>query len=566
MLNELKIKIDPYKEVNSATLNGKPLSPYNELSNYLKEPFLKWAYKLLDVAEREINDDYQLSVIGERFETMFLEDLQTDNDACKNYLTERFPINLSPANRFKLVAGIAKEYHLPLPAREFQTPVCLDTGFITGNQLIKQTQPEQAVLCITENREKATEAVRSGTPLIILLSTRNSVSVHNGICLWEVQIDRFQDAAIAAIDRFVTVQAVIKAVRMIQKTGSIDSDDQQKAEVALSVDPYIRIPDIPIIEAGVTFDVPITVYPSESILPKIRSRSSNPTVLSVKNLQLQALAPGKVIVDFYREEEIIPFARKEITVSSDNYVRQIELHAPETSTSVGMMQKIVAYLKPEGADDVNTLIWETSDPVIGEIDSEGNFTANHVGSVTIRASTEHAEQLIEIEILPKVQYIRSSETQISLFVGEMHSIEAKVFPLDCYDNRYHWISSNPHIVKVIELEDGSTAIQASSFGDCVLTCITLDGSCSDTCQVHVESTFRRKKRSRSFLACSFVALIFAFLCAIIARTTGAMIGAVAAALFSILAILKNKNDLIWSVLIISATTVIAFGVRSGWFT
>ncbi len=52
-MNILKIKLNPYKDVNIASLDDKPLSPYSELNNYMKEPFLKWADKLLGAAERD---------------------------------------------------------------------------------------------------------------------------------------------------------------------------------------------------------------------------------------------------------------------------------------------------------------------------------------------------------------------------------------------------------------------------------------------------------------------------------------------------------------------------------
>ena len=72
-MNTLKIKLNPYKDINIASLDDKPLSPYSELNNYLKEPFLKWAHKLLDTAEREINDDYTLVVAAEEFEKLFFK-------------------------------------------------------------------------------------------------------------------------------------------------------------------------------------------------------------------------------------------------------------------------------------------------------------------------------------------------------------------------------------------------------------------------------------------------------------------------------------------------------------
>lgn len=566
MLNELRIRIDPYQDTNTATVNGRPLSPYSELSNYLKEPFLKWAGKLLETSEREINDDYQLTVIGEKFEGMLLEDLQTDDDACIGYSTDSFTLDLSPTDRFKILAELARTYHITLSAKDVQMPVCLDTSLVKGNRLVRQTDAGSAAICITEDVSKAQLAVRKGAFLTLCISSGNRVSFQNGNCIWEVQRNRFPAAANAILDRFVTIPAVVKVSKKIKEEADhLSSDDLQKAELATAIDLFVRIPEIPEIEAGSTYTIHPKVYPPGKQMPKLRLRSSNPAILSVNGFQLQAIAPGKATVEFYREDAIIPFVRKQITIATDHYVRRIDLSVPETATRVGETQQITAELEPEGAEDAHTLKWEVSDPGIGKIDSYGNFTAANIGIVTVRASTEHAEQYLDIEVLPDVQGIQASLPEAILYVGETTPIDAFVFPQNCYDTRYYWSSSNPRIASVVELEDGTTVIKATSFGECVLSCITADGTFSDTCNVHVESTFRRKKTPKTLLAVSFTALVLAFLCAIFAFTGAATVCATAAVLFGVIYVLKTRTDLVWVVLIVAGATAILFGIRSGWF-
>ena len=87
-MNTLKLKLNPYKNVNNISLDDRPISSYSELSNFMKEPFLKWADKLLATAERELNDEYDLVVQAEEFERLFLQDLQNDVQSeyfCQNH-------------------------------------------------------------------------------------------------------------------------------------------------------------------------------------------------------------------------------------------------------------------------------------------------------------------------------------------------------------------------------------------------------------------------------------------------------------------------------------------------
>ena len=39
-MNEVTVKIDPYDQVNEFTVNGRGVSPYSELNNFVKRPFI----------------------------------------------------------------------------------------------------------------------------------------------------------------------------------------------------------------------------------------------------------------------------------------------------------------------------------------------------------------------------------------------------------------------------------------------------------------------------------------------------------------------------------------------
>lgn len=88
-MNTLKLKLNPYKDINIASLDDKPLSPYSELNNYMKEPFLSWVSKLLEAAEREINDDYCLEVENRGLPYHFTEDNITDEPSYHSYEVDR---------------------------------------------------------------------------------------------------------------------------------------------------------------------------------------------------------------------------------------------------------------------------------------------------------------------------------------------------------------------------------------------------------------------------------------------------------------------------------------------
>ena len=56
-MNKVSLKLNPYQEFNTISLNDQNLSVYSELNNFMKEPFLKWAGQFFDSVERELNDE-----------------------------------------------------------------------------------------------------------------------------------------------------------------------------------------------------------------------------------------------------------------------------------------------------------------------------------------------------------------------------------------------------------------------------------------------------------------------------------------------------------------------------
>lgn len=286
-MNTLKLKLNPYKDINIASLDDKPLSPYSELNNYMKEPFLSWVSKLLEAAEREINDDYCLEVVSESFEALFLEGMQNDFDSCKEYRTASFQVN--------------------------------------------------------------------------------------------------------------------------------------------------------------------------------------------------------------------------------------------TSTS------------------------ESQDGVI---------TALKDGVATITATTTKASSSISVKVLPNIRNIVSTVTQSHLYVGQTESISVLVEPNNCFDSSYEWKSSDKSVAIVDKLDDGQTVIRATGIGNCTLTCIAKEGGCSTTCNVLVESTFKKRENAHGMLSLTAILAVACIFCAALSPVLCVPV-AIATVVCGVLAIARNKGDRFWAFILMAAAVLTA---------
>lgn len=131
----------------------------------------------------------------------------------------------------------------------------------------------------------------------------------------------------------------------------------------------------------------------------------------------------------------------------------------------------------------NPLIWNSSDPSVATVDSNGLVRAVSVGEVTVSASFANikAECIITVETTP-VSGITLSQTSTTLGVTEETQLTATVSPETATDKTVTWTSSNTDIATV----DANGKIKAISLGNATITATC--GNVSATCMVTVVPT------------------------------------------------------------------------------
>ena len=166
-MNHLQVLIDPYGANHKITLNGKPVSIYSEFSNFVKEPMLNWAHRFFETAEREINDEFHLTVIGNAFTQRFFHDLRTEN--CREFTAEDLPLSISAAQRMDVAMELAKKYHTDLSDCLPLFPVYSkeDTGDSEPPAVF--VSPEEAVLLLVESEDQIPVCAGQKTPKLALV-------------------------------------------------------------------------------------------------------------------------------------------------------------------------------------------------------------------------------------------------------------------------------------------------------------------------------------------------------------------------------------------------------------
>lgn len=561
MLNSIKLKLNPYKDINIVSLDDKPLSPYSELNNYMKEPFLKWADKLLEAAGREINDDYRLIVSAEEFEIQFLKDMQNDNDSCISYEREDFQISYSVGERYNIISQLFMKYNLAINTSNFRMPVYSEIQTVTDDSLMVETEMENATLYIAKDQDNIKNMIGGINPkIVVVIANKNRVTCVSSMqYIWEIEEKHLSEVVNLIAERFVKVPLIIEMSKQLKsKLDLIDAKDQENLEMVTEIDIFVSVEDIKDIEVGKTVSLAFKTIPEGLMLPELRIISTNSNVIAVEKDKLTAVSIGRAAIEFYKAEEIIPFAKKEISTFKDNYVQKIELTLSEKKMGIGRKQRVNIALIPEDGDDANQVSWSVNDTNIGEIDESGTIISKKEGRLVITAETVKTKKTIELEVLPNLSIISLSESSIELYVGQTKLIRAILQPHNAFDSTCEWKTSDKSVAIVERLDDGTEIVRATGIGNCVVTCVAKEGGCSSSCNVSVESTFKKRENIHTMLSATAFCMVVALFCTAFSFRTGTVVAGIATAIFGVSAFLKNKSDRFWAVLLIVIAVIAVF--------
>ena len=558
-MNTLKLKLNPYKDINIVSLDDKPLSPYSELNNYMKEPFLSWASKLLDAAEREINDDYCLEVVSESFEALFLEGMQNDFDSCKEFKTSSFQVNTSTNERFDLIKKLASKYSVCYSLDSFKLPVYTEVQLSLDSSLVNAVAFEEAKLIVTNDIavKNRVNTIKDNT-IIVLVSDKNIVSaVGNQKYIWEICESDLGEVVSCIIDRFVKTDVIVNVSGLLKNIIDTMSEEDKKAlNLATEIDPFLAISELPEIEVGQTVALAVEMIPEGIDVPNLRIVTQNENIISVDGLMITALMPGTTNIDIYRAEENIPFARKCVKTYQDNFVKKIELNLSSGKMGIDRKQEVNIVLIPEDAEDIYSVKWSVDNSDVIRVDEDGIITALRDGEATITASTARTSACITVKVLPNISKIVSSVTNSQLYVGQTEPISVSVEPKNCFDSSYEWKSSDKSVAVVEKLDDGQSVIRATGIGNCTLTCVAKEGGCSTTCNVLVESTFKKRENAHGILSLTAILAVACIFCAALSPVLCVPV-AIATVVCGVLATIRNKGDRFWAFLLMAMSVITA---------
>ena len=564
-MNNIRIKFNPFQTKCTIEMNNAPLPAHSSVNNYVNKSILEMASSLLNAISDELNDDFELTVIGPKFEQCFIRDLQNGYADCVSYSTEEYDLAVELRERFEKTKQLATRLD-KISSAEYMERIYSELPVeIDATLARKVEEPKEATIIVAKDKNSAKEFINNfAGQLIICVEEKNKVVCLRQKCIWCVNENQISECINAAIERFAIPKYIDTVSKAAKETDDIHTqkkvETQTKIESVLSVKMAEKVIEGDFIKAEIFCDGKLTDGSN------VRVESSDVRVVGLQNNQLFAFKAGKAEIRFFKGNEIEAFAKVVVTVEADNLVKAIALTAPD-KIKTGNSYKINAVYSPADAVDISSAEWSVENNKIGTISSEGMFKALNAGKTKITVKTVRRSESIEIEVIQNITEITLSAEKLELHIGQKKIVEVDVAGNKALLEEVTAKSSNPRVAEVSKNDMGewmvtAKGVQTNGTGECTIIFETADGKCKTECKVLVESTMRVSEKKSAFLRNTAIVTLLAFCAQFITKPLGyycgAGIGAIAIIL-GVFGIIKTKKDVFWQILLMIISGFIAYG-------
>ena len=166
-------------------------------------------------------------------------------------------------------------------------------------------------------------------------------------------------------------------------------------------------------------------------------------------------------------------------------VTGVSLDKNVTTINVGANVILTATIMPTNATN-KEVIWDSSDPSVATVDSNGNVKGVSAGKSVITVTTVDGNNtstcMVEVtnqEV--KVTGVNLDKSEINIEAGANETLAATIAPIDATNKNVTWSSSNTDVATV----DSNGNVKGVNAGKSVITVTTVEGNKTAPCIVEV---------------------------------------------------------------------------------
>lgn len=280
------------------------------------------------------------------------------------------------------------------------------------------------------------------------------------------------DKKVAIVDDSGKVTGKGAGIAIISARTEAGGTTYCKVTVTLPVDGLLLNFSDKTIYTGEKFDLEVSVSPSKATDLDVTWKSSNTAIAKVSDKgEVTGLIGGVAVitcttVDGGYSATCVVTVRESVT--------SIKLNYETYNLGVKKTVKLEATVSNETASN-QKVSWSSSNEKVATVNQKGKVTGVSVGYATITATStdgSEVEASCEIRVVVPATSFTISDTSLSMLVGEVERLTAKITPSNATFKKAKW-SSSDETVAIVD-DDGS--IIAVKAGTTIITAETQDNA------------------------------------------------------------------------------------------
>lgn len=288
---------------------------------------------------------------------------------------------------------------------------------------------------------------------------------------WQAQISRFINGKKKTI--IVSVMTVLAFFGTpTSESTKVESPEPPVAtmEFSMATEAATKQTDSPIVEVesisfddasysigvGRSVDIPFTVYPENATNVTLEYSVNNKELaeLSLGNeedrlIHVAGIIPGDIVITVKAGQGVI--AKKDVHIF-EVVPEEITIVPDKEKPVIGSTGAFTVAYNPEDVTNQN-VTWESSDPSIISVNSDGTYETVSIGTATITATySADLTSALEIEVTPVVveSIVLTSnwDTATPFCRKNSMNLSAEILPVDAVDKSIVWESSDESVATV----------------------------------------------------------------------------------------------------------------------
>ena len=196
------------------------------------------------------------------------------------------------------------------------------------------------------------------------------------------------------------------------------------------------------LEKGKTYDMNVTLTPSNATSAELTWISSDDSIATVKDGKITAVASGTCMVTVRTTNGNTDTCLvKVIGDGSYNPVESIKIESTDVSLNKGTSYNLSYLVEP--SDSVNLVTWESSDVSVATVEN-GVVYALAGGEITVYAKSGDISESVKVTVIEeKKEEFMLNQTEISMTVGDTYTLGTNNSEI-----KVTWVSSDVNVASI----------------------------------------------------------------------------------------------------------------------